>query len=116
MKDIIEELEKRRAEARLGGGQARIDAQHSKGKLTARERIELLLDEDSFEEFDMFVEHRCTDFGMEKTQDPRRRRRHRLGHDQRPRRLRLRQGLHRLRRLAVGERTPGRSPRSRTWR
>ncbi|MGB1333224.1 MAG: acyl-CoA carboxylase subunit beta, partial [Paracoccaceae bacterium] len=51
--------------ARLGGGQKRIDAQHSKGKLTARERIELLLDEGSFEEFDMFVAHRCTDFGME---------------------------------------------------
>jgi propionyl-CoA carboxylase beta chain len=49
----------------VGGGQKRIDAQHSKGKLTARERIELLLDEGSFEEFDMFVAHRCTDFGME---------------------------------------------------
>jgi propionyl-CoA carboxylase beta chain len=64
MKDILQELEHRRAEARLGGGQGRIDAQHAKGKLTARERIELLLDEDSFEEFDMFVTHRCTDFGM----------------------------------------------------
>ena len=96
MKDIIEELEKRRDNARLGGGQARIDAQHKRGKLTARERIELLMDENSFEEFDMFVEHRCTDFGMEKTEDAGRRRRHRLGHHQRPRRLRLRQGLHRL--------------------
>ena len=57
--------EDRRGAARLGGGQKRIDAQHSKGKLTARERIELLLDEGSFEEFDMFVAHRCTDFGME---------------------------------------------------
>jgi propionyl-CoA carboxylase beta chain len=65
MKDILNELESRRAKARLGGGQRRIDAQHSKGKLTARERIELLLDEGSFEEFDMFVAHRCTDFGME---------------------------------------------------
>ena len=65
MKDILQELEDRRAAARLGGGQKRIDAQHSKGKLTARERIELLLDEGSFEEFDMFVAHRCTDFGME---------------------------------------------------
>ncbi len=67
MKDVLDELERRRAEARLGGGQARIEAQHSKGKLTARERIELLMDENSFEEFDMYVEHRCHDFGMEKT-------------------------------------------------
>ncbi len=70
MKDIIEELEKRRAEARLGGGQTRIDAQHNRGKLTARERIELLMDENSFEEFDIFVEHTCTDFGMEKQKTP----------------------------------------------
>ena len=70
MKDIIDELEKRRDNARLGGGQARIDSQHAKGKLTARERIELLLDENSFEEFDMYVEHRCTEFGMEKTKVP----------------------------------------------
>ncbi|WP_264210242.1 acyl-CoA carboxylase subunit beta [Leisingera thetidis] len=65
MKDILSELEDRRQDARLGGGQRRIDAQHGRGKLTARERIELLLDEDSFEEFDMFMSHRCTDFGME---------------------------------------------------
>lgn len=66
MNEILLELESRRKAARLGGGQARIDTQHSKGKLTARERIDLLLDEGSFEEFDMFVAHRCTDFGMEK--------------------------------------------------
>ena len=66
MKDILQELEDRRAMARQGGGERRIEAQHAKGKLTARERIELLLDEGSFEEFDMFVAHRCTDFGMEK--------------------------------------------------
>ena len=66
MKDILSELEERREDARLGGGQKRIDAQHARGKLTARERIELLLDEGSFEEFDTFVAHRCTDFGMEK--------------------------------------------------
>jgi propionyl-CoA carboxylase beta chain len=66
MNEIIEELEKRRENARLGGGQKRIDAQHQRGKLTARERIDLLLDENSFEELDMYVEHRCTDFGMEK--------------------------------------------------
>ncbi|MFB9223033.1 acyl-CoA carboxylase subunit beta [Paracoccus cavernae] len=65
MKDILDELEQRRREARLGGGQRRIDAQHARGKLTARERLELLLDEGSFEEFDMFVRHRSTDFGME---------------------------------------------------
>ena len=64
MKDILAELEIRRRDARLGGGQRRIDAQHKRGKLTARERIELLLDDRSFEEFDMFVAHRCTDFGM----------------------------------------------------
>ena len=66
MKDILQELENRRDEARLGGGRERIDAQHAKGKLTARERLELLLDEGSFEEFDMFVAHRCSEFGMEK--------------------------------------------------
>jgi propionyl-CoA carboxylase beta chain len=65
MKHILEALEQRRAAARMGGGQARRDAQHQKGKLTARERIELLLDEGSFEEYDMFVQHRCTDFGMD---------------------------------------------------
>ncbi|MDJ1017081.1 MAG: acyl-CoA carboxylase subunit beta [Paracoccaceae bacterium] len=64
MSDILAELEKRRAEARLGGGERRIEAQHAKGKLTARERIELVLDEGSFEELDMFVTHRTTDFGM----------------------------------------------------
>ncbi len=66
MKHVLETLEERRAVARLGGGQARIDTQHKRGKLTARERIDLLLDHGSFEEFDMFVQHRCTDFGMDK--------------------------------------------------
>jgi len=70
MKDILDRLEQRRAEARAGGGDKRIEAQHKRGKLTARERIELLLDKGSFEEFDMFVEHRSTDFGMEKTKIP----------------------------------------------
>ena len=64
MKDIIRQLEAKRNQAYLGGGQKRIQAQHQKGKLTARERISLLLDEGSFEEWDMFVEHRCTDFDM----------------------------------------------------
>src|SRR5204863_6010 len=62
MKDILDTLEERRAGAKLGGGEKRIEAQHARGKLTARERIELLLDRGSFEEFDMFVEHRSTDF------------------------------------------------------
>ncbi|MFO0408206.1 MAG: carboxyl transferase domain-containing protein, partial [Labrys sp. (in: a-proteobacteria)] len=66
MKAIIDELENRRAQAALGGGQKRIDAQHAKGKLTARERIELLLDEGSFVEFVSFVEHRAVDFGLAK--------------------------------------------------
>ena len=65
MTDILQELEDRRAAARAGGGEKRVAAQHAKGKLTARERIELLLDEDSFEEFDMFVTHRATDFGID---------------------------------------------------
>ncbi|MDP2005815.1 MAG: carboxyl transferase domain-containing protein, partial [Rubrivivax sp.] len=64
MHDIIEQLENKRAAARLGGGEKRIAGQHAKGKLTARERLELLLDEGTFEEWDMFVEHRCADFGM----------------------------------------------------
>ena len=64
MHDIIRQLEEKREKARLGGGQKRIDAQHAKGKLSARERILLLLDDDSFEEWDMFKEHRCNDFGM----------------------------------------------------
>jgi propionyl-CoA carboxylase beta chain len=70
MRDILTELEERRAEARAGGGAARNAAQHAKGKLTARERVELLLDEGSFEEFDMFVTHRSVDFGMEATRQP----------------------------------------------
>jgi propionyl-CoA carboxylase beta chain len=68
MNEILKELENRRQQARLGGGQARIDAQHKKGKLTARERLELLLDNESFEELDMYVKHRCVDFDMDQTQ------------------------------------------------
>ena len=64
MQDILRRLEEKRAAARAGGGEKRIQAQHDKGKLTARERLDVLLDEDSFEEWDMFVEHRCGDFGM----------------------------------------------------
>jgi len=70
MKRTFEELEQRRAQARAGGGEKRIASQHAKGKLTARERIALLLDEDSFEEFDMFVEHRSHDFCMQDQRVP----------------------------------------------
>ncbi len=70
VENVIKELEKRRAEARAGGGAARIAAQHAKGKLTARERIEVLLDSGSFEEYDMFVTHRSTEFGMEQQKIP----------------------------------------------
>lgn len=66
----LDHLLQLRAEARLGGGQDRIDKQHAMGRLTARERIDLLLDADSFEEFDMFKIHRCRDFGMENTVIP----------------------------------------------
>ena len=62
----IKELVELRAKARLGGGEKAIEKQHEKGKYTARERIAMLLDEGSFEEMDMFVQHRCTNFGMEK--------------------------------------------------
>ncbi|HYG90342.1 MAG TPA: acyl-CoA carboxylase subunit beta [Azospirillum sp.] len=70
MQEILARLEAMRAGARQGGGEKRIASQHAKGKLTARERIELLVDEGSFEEFDMFVEHRCNDFGMEDQKVP----------------------------------------------
>src|SRR5690606_16137771 len=70
MQDILDQLEARRAAARLGGGEKRIEAQHAKGKLTARERIAVLLDEGSFTETDMFVEHRSHEFGMETQRIP----------------------------------------------
>ncbi len=70
MQDIVRQLDEKRAAAESGGGQRRIEAQHAKGKLTARERIELLLDPGTFEEWDMFVEHRCVDFGMSEQSIP----------------------------------------------
>ena len=70
MANHVAELARRRERARLGGGQERIDNQHKRGKLTARERLEVLLDPGSFEELDMFVEHRATDFGMESNRIP----------------------------------------------
>jgi len=68
IQDKIKELLDLRDKARKGGGEKRIESQHKKGKLTARERIDILLDEGSFEEFDMFVSHRCIDFGLDKEQ------------------------------------------------
>ena len=70
MKQVLDELARRRSTAALGGGEKRIEAQHKRGKLTARERIELLLDDKSFEEYGMYVEHRCTDFGMAEMKIP----------------------------------------------
>src|SRR6201991_4831552 len=70
MSDIIQRLEQRRAGARAGGGTARVEAQHKRGKLTARERLELLMDKDSFEEIDIFVEHRSAEFGMNEHKVP----------------------------------------------
>jgi propionyl-CoA carboxylase beta chain len=70
MKEVVEELKEKRKAAALGGGQERIDAQHNRGKLTARERLEILLDKGSFEEWDAFVEHRCTDFDMQDKKIP----------------------------------------------
>ena len=70
MKAVLEDLQRRREAACLGGGIERIEQQHARGKLTARERIEALLDEDSFEEFDTYVTHRCTDFGMAERRVP----------------------------------------------
>ena len=70
MREVLNELERRREEARQGGGAERIAEQHRRGKLTARERLDVLLDEGSFEEFDMFVEHRATEFGMAKRKIP----------------------------------------------
>ena len=70
MQNILQQLADKRAAGRAGGGERRIAAQHKKGKLSARERLEILLDPDSFEEWDMFVEHRCADFGMSANRVP----------------------------------------------
>ena len=104
MSDIqekVKELMGYREQARLGGGQKRIDSQHKKGKKTARERIKLLLDEGSFEEFDMFVKHRCNNFGLEEETYFGDWRRNRLRYDQRPSGVRVLAGFHRVRRFAV---------------
>ena len=102
MQHILEELEARRERARQGGGEKRIASQHAKGKLTARERVGLLLDEGSFEEFDMFVEHRATEFGMADQKIPGDGVVTGWGTINGKRRLRVLQGLHRLRRQLSG--------------
>ena len=116
MSSTIAELDRRRAAARLGGGEKRIAAQHAKGKLTARERLDVLLDEGSFEELDMFVEHNCVDFGMQDQVIPGDGVVTGIGHDQRPAGVRVQPGFHRVRRLAVASATRRRSARSWTWR
>ena len=90
----IKELIERRAVARIGGGEKAIAKQHEKGKYTARERLAMLLDEGSFEEMDMFVEHRCTNFGMEKKHLPGRRCSNRLRYDRRTSGICVRTRLH----------------------
>jgi acetyl-CoA carboxylase beta subunit len=103
----LEELKKR------DGGKERRERQHKEGKMSARERVEFLLDEGTFEETDKLVTHRCTDFGMEEQKYLRRRLRHRLRPHRRAAGLRLRAGLHRLRRLALGNQR--RQDRARSW-
>ena len=70
MKKTLDELDRLRLQAHCGGGEKRVEAQHKKGKLTAHERINVLFDQNSFEEFDMFMSHRCVDFGMDKQKFP----------------------------------------------
>lgn len=97
----IKELIERRATARMGGGDKAIAKQHEKGKYTARERIAMLLDEGSFEEMDMFVEHRCTNFGMEKKTLSGRRCSNRLWYHRRTFSLHLCTGFHCFCRFSV---------------
>ena len=124
MSDIVAQLKSMRDAAKLGGGQRRIDAQHARGKLTARERLDILLDRGSFEELDMFVEHRSTDFGMENQRVPGDGVVTGSGTDQRTAGIRLQPGFHRIWRLAVrspcGENLQGHgsgdeSRRARDW-
>ena len=105
----IEELRARREATLLGGGADAIRRQHERGKLTARERVDLLLDPGTFEELDAFKTHRCRDFGMDGQDRPRGRRRRRVRARGRAPRGRLRPGLHGLRRLARRAPTPRRS-------
>jgi hypothetical protein len=101
IQEKLDRLKELRAAAEEGGGPARVKAQHARGKLSARERLDLLLDDGSFVELDRFVTHRSTDFGLEDQKILGRRGRHRVRHDPRPARLRLQPGLHGLRRIAL---------------
>ena len=113
MSDIVAQLESMRDAAKLGGGQRRIDAQHARGKLTARERLDILLDPGSFEELDMFVEHRSTDFGMENQRVPGDGVFTGSGTSQRSSGVRLQPGFHGIRRLAF--RSPCGERSARSW-
>ncbi len=99
MKNKVDELKKRRTQLELGGGSAKIEAQHKKGKLTARERIEKLLDPDTFVELGLFAYHRCNRLGMDKKELPADGRRHRLRGDSWPNRFRIFPGFYRDGRL-----------------
>ena len=103
LEEKIAELKKRNQLAEDGGGEKRRERQHKEGKMSARERIEFLLDEGTFEETDKLVTHRCNDFGMAEQKALRRRLCHRLRPHRRPAGLRLRAGFHRLRRIALGD-------------
>ncbi len=93
----IEDLRRRRQDAVTPGNQRAVDRQHDLGKITARERIDVLLDKGSFQELDIFVRHQASGFGIEANRPSRRCGRHRVGHRRRAHRLRLRRGLHRVR-------------------
>ena len=111
MKELIKNLEELNRKAEKGGGDARIEKQHSVGKLTARERIDLLLEKGSFIELDKLVTHRCTDFGMEKQKLCRRRSCHRLWHDRQAPGLCLCTGFYRVRRSYCQKHMPRKSAR-----
>ncbi len=112
----LADLHRRNDEAVHAGSARAVEKQHAKGKMTARERIDALLDEGSFVEIDELARHRSTAFGLDEDPPVRRRRRHRLRHGRRPPGLRLRPGLHGLRRLASARCSARRSSRSWTSR
>jgi propionyl-CoA carboxylase beta chain len=103
LEEKIAELKKRNQLAEAGGGEKRRERQHKEGKMSARERIEFLLDEGTFEETDKLVTHRCSDFGMAEQKALWRRFHHRLRPHRRPPGLPLRAGFHRVRRIALGD-------------
>ena len=112
LSESLDALRDRVRRAEEGGGRERRERQHAEGKLTARERVERLLDEGTFEELDKLVEHRCLDFGMADQKVPGDGVVSGYGRIERAPRLRLRPGLHRLRGQPLARRTPRRSARS----